>query len=429
MENTTVYEYDADGVLLESHYHALGSEYVCNNTLTKSIEVIYGKGSNSPNVKFGSTSIPVPIHDNYRVYMNFPNSNLPEKWYDITDSEYYTIEDGKLIWLNLVSQQLLMVRSDDSFLSYDLQLTPAGGNFYFTLAELEDRDGIYKNYKLPVPLGELDLFLNGKSLIRGLDYFIDFPTIYIVNKKHLLQPAYSSIQNLHIRFTGFCNKDFTLDEIEDYGFIEHGVFSNNSRFDIRDDKVLRITLDGNLKHREDIVFSELHSGISVTNPINGLPYQIKDIVVPLRELTDENTYTLRSKSMVIDKKVSDYMTLQLPEPKREANSAIIRLYPLVSTFLSHIIDDMSSGMITNSEIFGIVPDNDVLKICKKYEYLLEFDPINDKFKMNPLYTIIYPHHEDSVINLKNFQYRFLLSVIRLYAADKIQLSPFLTFTP
>jgi hypothetical protein len=48
----------------------------------------------------------------------------------------------------------------------------------------------------------------------------------------------------------------------------HGVLSNNNKYDIRDDKVLRITVDGKLKTRADMIFSEFHSGISVIDPFS-----------------------------------------------------------------------------------------------------------------------------------------------------------------
>lgn len=84
-----------------------------------------------------------------------------------------------------------------------------------------------------------------------------------------------------------------MDEIDDFGFVEHGFLSNNNRHDIRDDKVLRITLNGSLKDRNDLQFSEGHDGISIVNSLNGQPYQIKDIIVPLKQLVNENTYSLR----------------------------------------------------------------------------------------------------------------------------------------
>lgn len=43
---------------------------------------------------------------------------------------------------------------------------------------------------------------------------------------------------------GFCKLDMILDEYGDYGFIVYGVLFNNSKYDICDDKVFCIIVDG-----------------------------------------------------------------------------------------------------------------------------------------------------------------------------------------
>jgi hypothetical protein len=427
--NCTAYEYDANGKMLGYYPHQVGTDYECINNNARLVEVISGEGSNRPDVRFGTDNIPLPIYDNYRVYScHYYNGELDNNWMDITGSNLYNVVNNTLVWNNLDFNQYLMVRTDRKFLAYDINLIPVAGTMYFTFSELETRNNIEDNHILPVPLGELDIFLNGKSLIRGLDYIVKFPKVYIINKTHLIQPAGSSLQSIHIRFTGFCNSDLSLDTIEDYGFIQHGVFSNNNRYDIRDDKVLRITLNGNLKHREDLVFSELHDGISVTNPINGQPYQIKDIVVPLKELVNENTYSLRNKSIAIDHRVQDYMTIKLPQPDRNAPSAIPQRYPVVSPFICHLINDMASQQINNNIIMNAISDNDVLDVCRPYEFLLDFDPINPDNELNDNYVIIYPHQLNSTIDLNIHQFKFITKVIRLYANGLVELSPFVTFS-
>lgn len=428
-ENCTVYEYDQNGLLLGYHYHVLGTDYECVNNDARIVEVISGEGTNKPDVLFGTNNIPLPTYDNYRVYScHYYNGQLDNIWADITNSNLYTVNNNNLIWSNIDSNQYLMVRTDKKFLAYDLDLLPIAGTLYFTFSELETRGGVEDNYVLPVPLGELDIFLNGHSLIKGLDYIVNFPKVYIINKKYLLQPANSTVQKLHIRFTGFCNSDLTLDAIEDYGFIQHGVLSNNNKYDIRDDKVLRITVDGKIITRDDLIFSELHSGVSVINPINGKPYQIKDIVVPLKQLVNENTYSLRTKSIAIDEKISNYMTIKLPQPDRNATSSIPNRYPIISPFICHLINDMASFQISINDIENATTDNDVLNICKPYEFLLNFDPIRTINKLNDNYVIIHPHNLNNTIDLTYPQFKFLNRVVKLYGNNLIELSPFVTFT-
>lgn len=428
-ENISVYEHDASGKLLGVHTQTSGTDYYATDNDTRLVEILLGKGSYRPDVRFGTDNIALPTTDNYRVYMCYIVNEEPNnEWKDITGSSLYSVVNNTLVWGTEAYGQFLMVRTDYGFLDYEIDLLPIAGTLYFTLAEEEDRGDGFKEHVLPIPLGELDIWLNGKSLIRGLDYIVKFPMVYIVNKKHLVQPANSTVQKIHVRFTGFCNKDLSMDKIDDFGFIEHGFLSNNNRYDIRDDKVLRITVNGSAKQRSDVQFSEEHDGVSIVNALNGQPYQIKDIVVPLKKLSDENTYSLRDKSIAIDKAVSDYMTIKLPQPPRGAVSSIMERYPLVSPFFSHLINDMASGQFNNEDVYKNLTDNDIIELCRPYEHILAFDPISEANKVEDRFVIIYPHNLDKTIDLDIYQYRFMARVVKLYGNGLVELSPFVTFS-
>lgn len=425
-EQATVYEYDVNGHMLDFYPHAIGYNYECTNNNAVMVEAISGVGSYRPDVKFGTHELQLPEYHNYRIYRCYLIDGIPNnQWEDITDSDLYTIIDGKAVWTAPESDQFLMLRTDGTFLAYDIYLSMVNGNLFFTLAEEEDRGDGFEPNTLPVPMGELDLFLNGKSLIRGLDYIVKFPTVYILNKSFLNQPANSSTQKIHVRHTGFCKPDLSFDDIEDFGFIEHGYLSNNNKFDIRDDKVLRITVNGSIKHRDDMQFSEEHDGISVSNPINGLPYQIKDIVVPLKQLVDENTYSLRAKSMDIDQKVVNYMTIKLPQPDRDAPSSIYETYKLVSPFFNRLIDAVKTEYIETNTLMQNLSDMNIIEICREFEYLLDFDPINEINGIDTKYVEIHPHRLHTTVDVNAYQYRFLMRVVKLYADGLIDLSPFL----
>lgn len=420
--NSTVYEYSAEGRLLGYHHHLIGTTYHPRNNECRLVEAIVGTGSNAPSVRTGTNFIPLPLDYSYRVYMCYLVNGVPDRnWVDITGTAHYSVRDGVLHWNNLETEQWLMVRTDESFLTQDLSIVPVAGTVYFDLAETIDG----QLQVMQVPMGDLDIWLNGKSLIYGLDYHVRFPRVYIVNKEHLIQPAGSTPQKVTVRFTGFCDKDLQLRVPGDYGFVEHGVLSNNSRFDIRDDKVLRITLRGDLKTRKDLVFSELHQGVSTTNALNGSPYQVKEVIIPLRGFTDEETYSLREKSLAVDKAVSDYLTLKLPQPERPALTAIPNRYKLYSPFISHIVNDLNSGQFNKENILKPLSDGEVVELCRPYEHLLGFDPISPDIEVDHRYIVIHPHQLGSTIGLDLDSYRFVQRVVELYGNGRIQLSPHL----
>ena len=421
-EKSTVYEHDAAGVLLGYHHHMLGTVYTARNSQTRIVEGVVGLGSPEPSVTYGSDNIDLPSIHSYRVYMCYLVDGLPNNdWRDITDSNLYQVVDNVLIWNNLETDQYLMVRTDEKFLTYTFELNAVAGTYYFDLTETVD--GLER--VMTVPMGDLDIWLNGKALIQGLDYVVAFPRVMIFNKAYLRQPAGSSSQTIVVRFTGFCDESLKMRQPEDYGFVEHGVLSNDSEFDIRDDKVLRISVRGEIKHRSDLKFSEDHSGVSVVNVLNGAPYQIKDVIVPLRTLTQEETYHLRVRSEDLDQRIKEYMTLKYPQPDRNAVSAISNRHMLYSPFFSHIVSDLASGQFDKSRLESTLEEMDVLELCAPYEYLLETDPLNENLKIDQRYIVIHPTQLTAAVGLDLYSYKFMQRVVALYGRGLIQLSPYL----
>jgi hypothetical protein len=423
----TAYEYNEDGDLLEWHYHPTGIRYTCQNPNTRRVELIAGRGEQLLNEVYGFTSTPYSRELDFRIYQCRRVSGLPDNnFIDVTnDSTKYSVDNGRIVWLEQNPVFYPMVRFNSSFLAYDTEVSMDSGELKITLAHLQRRGSQVSNWIMQVPMGELDVFLNGKSLIRNLDYVYKFPEIYIINKTHLIDPL-NQTQDVHIRFTGFCDPNKNLRERTDAGFIYHGVLSDNFKYDIRDDKVLRITVDGQLKTRDDLVFSEFHSGVSILDPLNGKPYQIKDIVVPLRGIASSDTYTLREKSEEIDDTVSDYLSLKIPQPPRPAFSAIPNRYPVFSPFLSKILHDLVEGRLIIQD--KIHTKQEVLTICNSYEYLLKFDPTQEEQRVNDSYVIIHPHALDVVMGVPLNTYRFIDQANRFYTNNKVSLSPFLITT-
>lgn len=430
MDVSTGYEYDIDGYLLGTQYHHSGSDYNSVSNDSRLVEMISGKGSHRPDVLFGTDNLPVPTFDNYRVYQCFlDNTGEPNNiWRDVTGTNQYRVENGILKWNNLEYGQYLMIRSDGSFLSYDLDIVSVNGMMFFTLTEEEDRGNGYELFTLPVPMGQLDVFLNGKSLINGLDYVVKFPMVHILNKTHLEQPAAFDTQRIHVRFTGFCDSDLNMDPVEEHGFIQHGYLSNNSRFDVRDDKVMRIVANGKTMHRSDLLFSEEHDGVSIINPNNGKPYQIQDIIVPLKQLVDADTYALRAISKETDAAVSDYMTVNLPEAIRGDLMAIPSRYALVSPFMSRLLNALVDNEIPLATVESNLSDMDILALCQPFEALLEFDPINPDNNYDFRFVQAVPHRNNAVLTLTLPQYRLMTRIVKLYGNDRIDLSSFVNFS-
>ncbi len=417
----TVYEYDNQGYLTGFYRHTAGEDYrpVINETVM--VEAVVGLGGNTPSNVYDKAIQAYDPKFNYRFYKCPIRNGAPtEVWVDVTGTADYEIKSGEIRWKLDRSRWLTMVRSDERFVSYSLNLARSDGLLRFTLMSNESRvPGIVSSLPIRVPYGELDLWLNGRPIIEGLDYFVKWPQIVIVNKEYL-NPGLN--QNITVRTYGFCKPDLTREPKSEFGFVDHGILSRNKRFDIRDDKVVRFVAGGALRKREDLIFSEDDSGVRVSNIPNGTPYTIDDPMIPLRDLISVDSYEFRAISKDLDKRISDYLTLRLPEPTINTPNAIPSLYQIYSPFCSKIIHDIVEGFIGGSEIQEHYSNAQIVTWLKDYEYLLDYDPTRKTIDRG--YVSIQPHNLFTVIEVNVYQYRFLERVISLYLDNSVDLTRF-----
>ena len=418
----TVYEYDEEGLLIGWHHHYTGLNYFVKSDLTAYAEVIIGIGGDVLDEYVGNLTVPLNEVYSYRVYLTTKIGDKNTTYEDVTNLGKYNTVNNTFTWTNNGSNDYPLLRSDARFLAIDYEEKMLDGQLQIEIAVKQDRGLGLGLYKLEVPLGQLDVFLNGYSLIRGLDYFYTKGRVVITNKEYLLDPLRNK-QKIHIRFAGFCKKDLSIMEEGDVGFLEHGLLSNNNKYDIRDDKVQRVVVGGRFYHKDDLVFSETHTGISVLDEHNGLPYLIKDILVPIKPYTVNDTYDLRDQSLSVDKAISEYMTLRLPQPDRGPLLAIPKRYQVFSPFLTKLIMELRLGYLKIPPTAKGYTRQEVLDICKPYEYLLETDPLKDPNSQDKRYVVIHPHPMPYVLELNINSYRFMYKVVEEYCKGLVTLSP------
>lgn len=425
--HSTVYEYDFDGHLLGWYQHALGDVWRAVNTDTHLVEIITGFGVTRLDERYGQQAATLDANLDYRMYTCQVNSGVPDNnWVDVTGSSKYVVNGNGLTWLSNPYTTYTMVRSNRDFLAYDINIPIQSGVLRFSLASEQNRNGTWASTLMQVQMGELDLWLNGRALVEGVDYIVRFPDIVIINKKFI--DLSKEQQKVTVRFCGHCKADLSRAVLGDRGFVQHGVLSNNNRFDIRDDKVLHINVGGAVYDRSELTFAEGHSGVNVPGVPNGTPYVVRDIVIPLRGTVNAKTYDLRDVALVTDKHVSDYMTLKLPPPKFTEISSIPELYPVYSPFCSALIDDLASGLLKDSRMTGTYNDNIIREMCKFYEPLLAYEPSREPNAVDPNYVSVQPYYKDTVTTLNLYQHRFLSRAINLYLNGAVELSHFVMVT-
>lgn len=428
--NSTAYEYDVNGKLLGWYYLGSGTRYTCTNFTCITVEMISGIGSELLSDKRAPNNILLDTTQSYRVYRNQTSSiGVPADWIDVTGTDQYIVNNNYLQRSDNLSFGNFLVRDEKRFLAYDLSLSMTTGELRFGLTQKILINNTLTSILMEIPMDQIDIFLNGRSLIRGLDYHLNFPEVAIVNKEYLVNPL-TEPQKIHVRVTGLCGTNLQFRKAENTGFVEFGLLSNNNKYDLRNDRVLRIIVDGKLYNREDLTFSEFNNGVSLTSPLNGKPYSVQDITVPLKSLTTEPTFVVKQQSQAIDTSVAAYLTIKIPQPTRIGLNVITNRYKLFSPFVSRLIYDLfnNSFDFTNLDTPNY-NDAFVLSKCSSYLHLLKTDPTQNLLQVNFNYVVIHPHNLDTVIDLEFNSYRFLQRAVKLYTNNKVILSPFVRVKP
>lgn len=420
----TVYEYDGEGRLLGYSHSTLDDTHSCQYAQTELVEVLFGLGGTSLEMHHNVQHAAVNPTCNYRFYKVAQIGGVATgDWVDVTGTSEYFGQSDQFQWISMTGKHT-RVLSNRKHLAYNLNVRRSAGVLTFNILH----DSIYAGQlqQLEFPLGELDIFLNGYSLIEGLDYYTEGNKVTIVCKKHI--NFEDEVQVVTIRYTGFCNPDMTRTLPSEKGFVYHGVLSHNNRFDLRDDRVMRVICGGRLYHKNEVLFAEDGVEARIVDATNGEPYQLRDIVVPMNNYLvadgglDDSTYALREKAAAINKEVSDYLTLMLPEQSVEEPNAITARYQLYSPFFARIIDDLQTGVLWSDRFYEHFGDEFVREIAAPYLPLLKVDPIGGDNGVDSRYVVVHPHNYDEIITLDIYKYRVLTRIAQVYANGLIDLS-------
>jgi hypothetical protein len=181
---------------------------------------------------------------------------------------------------------------------------------------------------------------------------------------------------------------------------------------------MRLVIAGQTFMREGLEFSEDSTAVAVTGGLNGYPYQLKDAYVPIHSSVVQNTYELIDQDAVRAKAVGDYLTKLIPEPARGPVVAQKIGYQVFSTFFLHLITDLRYNriLLNNKTSFT---RQEVLEICKSYEYLLQVDPLSTK--IDHTWLSILPHPYSTPVGLAAREYQFLKQAVDIYAKDKVDI--------
>jgi len=418
-ENATVYEYDADGKYLGYQYWIAGSRYIARSPNCALIEPRSGQVSKTLDYVFGNAMVPLKKEYGYRLYQAKWVEGVVDEttWIDVTnDSSVAKVDNGVVSWLHNPVRRVGLVLFNSKFLGYDFTLNYADKSLTFAITHTWSSGGLLS----PFPLGQIEVIMNDYSLIPGLDYFMDFPRIVVVNKDYINQ---GGAQRFTVRCTGFAQSDMSLQPVNDAGWLIFNQISANDVYNLRDDRTVRCILRGKVVRKEDLVFTEDLMARTLTASSNGDPYHITNVMASVREVNDYDSYPLRDASIDLDKRLSAYLTAHRPQPDLGSPAVIDDKYTLYSPFLCKIINDIRLKVLVVGT--GWQSDQNLDKIVTPYKWWLNYDP-SIKDDMDWTYVQVHPHNEETAIQVTAVEYAFLNRIIALYLSNRVQLSGHLT---
>lgn len=419
---STIYEYDDNGLLLGYYRHNEGLEFRCTNENTRFVEVIGGHVDIRLDSVYQQEVVSVDSNYNYRAYVCTLLGDTPAwDWTDVSNMDTIDARDGTIEFNIDPAVHYPAVISDKKFLGYQMNLEPVNGVLQFTVTSKQTHMGEEGDYKVSIPPRRIDVWLNGYSLVEDLDFHVEWPEVVVVNKEYLNTDT--EVQQIDIRCTGFCNEDLTLDEQREHGFVINGHLSKDRQYSVRDDKVLSCIVGGKLVMRDELEFAEDNLGISIDRIPNGTPYSIRETIVPVRGSMYLDTYKLRDLSKIVDDKIEDYLTLHYPEPEIPEESMIPERYKVYSPFISRVINNLQEGHISEDLYMGEYSNADIDAGLEEHKDLLKFDPVFIGY--NKDYVKVHPHRYDYELTLNIYQFNFVKRVIDYFFDGEVDLNHFI----
>lgn len=426
----TCYEYDAQGNLLGWAYHSNGPTYVCRSNDAALVEMLFGQGTDTPDIVDDTLAGSIDIRANYRFYYCTNDAGVALlDWKPATDG-MYLVQDATYTWVSSPNRVNRVV-SNRMHLLYEFDYEAVDGVFRFNLVR-KRADGNY--IKLDMPFGELDVWLNRKKLIENLDYVVRFPEVVIINKQHLINNGFGA-QNIVVRFKGFCDENMQHRPMDEVGFITHDTLSYDLRYNLRDDHVAVINIGGATVHRSDVKFAEDGVIVAGLHASNGKPYGVRNVVVPIASYVagagadTDITYQMLEQASEVDKRIEDYLTVYRPQETTDSPNIIPQRWVVYSPFFTKIITDLRDGILWEDEFTRYYGSEYVDMVLAPYLPLLDVDLSSKDGLFDERYVIVHPHPYGTFVELDAYQHKFLRFVYEQYGRRVANLADFVTIRP
>ncbi|EKN1669768.1 hypothetical protein PWL21_004145, partial [Salmonella enterica] len=412
---STVYEYDADGLLLEHHRNAGYDVYIPRNPEARIIEAIAGEVSDAVKIVDNAPDFEIEPGSNVGLWIRMVIGEVPTNdYYKAEEGTDYTRDGNKITWTVDRTRRHPTVIYDDLHLFFEVEVKVSEGQIRIPIVA-RNQDGQQRT--LWLPMETVEVWLNNHPLVHGIDYHTRWPEIVVVCKAWM---ADGDTNKISVRCRGVTGEL----RIPKHGFVSSGLLSNNNQFDCRDDKVIRVVGGGSLLLRDEVVFREDNTvGVDIVQ--DGFPYSVDDPTIPLRTLVSGDTYKLRDTARDLDTRVEAYLSNWFPTPPPVNPVPLPYLYHLYSPTLNKILWDYLQGILILREDDPEyrISTSQLDNIMERYKDLLPFDPAYIGY--DKAFVKLHPHVKYETVEINELGFAFLDRVNERYLNGEVQLNQYL----
>jgi hypothetical protein len=334
---------------------------------------------------------------------------------DISDYTV-TVEDGQTtLTSGLSTQQWSTVFLTDEGVTFYGQTYPANRDIIkLTLGVGVSRDGVWGFEAADIPFDYIQLILNGHSLVEDIDYTVNWPDVVIHTHQGL--DTETVLQRVQVLMMGLPKDAQNYTSRKDVGFVVNGRLSDDHRYQVRDDRVNRLIVDGAVVRVEESHFAE--DGQLVGLPVNsGTPYSVRTPPVALSPMDGRDRFEFIQASRDLDDRIGTWMTGRYPQPQTDT-SVFPRKYTLVSPFLSTILYDMLDGILPTDHLTDAnVTDVQLYALLDPYLPLLTFDPARQA--LDP-HVAVHPHGQIAPVVVTRMQHTVLVRANYLMLGQRVE---------
>lgn len=350
-------------------------------------------------------------------------------WQDVTGGVWYQYTEvdgvGTIAWnyaLLDAANLYPAVRVQETVHSYNPEIDPDyNGVLRFNIRSTCNVAGVLEERLQRIASDTLDVFMNGEPLIENIDYYVHWPEVVIV-KRNPLPIGETTLQVRHYGnplTTGAVKHR----EAREAGFTKLGILSSDAIYNLRNDRNLRVIVDGALKDPSTLRFAENALGLPAAD---GRPYSIQELRYPLQPFVGNRAKQLADDAALIDSRAEAYLTPYINPTVTGQGFIDGERYQVVSPLISVLLHAMVNfNFLGNGELdAGTLNDVRIAELAEPYWFYLDYEPILNDASVD--YVNILPHQYSTPMSISQKQYSFLELLIYYYLKGAVDLTPHVT---